>query len=152
MRYIVKKETTGRIGCQRFTRIVEDVKVCETRDEAIANLSAKHILLTSPKFSGKFYGWEQDFFVVIENKEMDCIKHFWIEPVDENAGKTVFSLSREEDERLHKFVEKHRQHGRSGAAGEFVRVFFCPTGLGTIAEVQCLVCGETETLTDLDDW
>ena len=64
----------------------------------------------------------------------------------------TFVLNPVETARLHAFVARHRGHVRSGSAGEWLRVYFTPTGLGTISEVRCLSCRETEDLTDYDQW
>lgn len=152
MRYIVKRETTGRIGRESFMRAVEVVRVCGTMDEALASLRARYSLLSGSRGAGRCYGSEEDFFIVIRNVEADCIRHFWMEAEDWNGEGTVFSLCRTEEERLRRFVRRHRGHARSGSAGEWLRFIFTPTGLGTISEVRCLSCRETEDLTDYDQW
>lgn len=152
MRYIVKRETTGRIGRESFMRAVEHIKECGTMDEALASLRARYSLFSGPGGGGRCYGSEEDFFIVIRNAEADCIRHFWMEAEDGNGDGTVFSLGMTEEERLRRFVRRHRGHARSGSAGEWLRFIFTPTGLGTVSEVQCLSCGETEELTDSDLW
>ena len=153
MRIIVKKETTGRIGRRDYYRSVEIVKSCASYNEAYVLLEAKKQELTGPKFEGKAYGSEHDFYITLKSKRIDCLLHFWYEPEQEREDVwTTFSLNKVEDERLHKFVEEHRKHGKSGSTGEFVRVFFCPTLLGTTVNAQCLICGTVENLTDFDSW
>ena len=152
MRIIVKKETTGCIGQRDYLRFVEIVQNYDSYDEAYAFLESKKQELTGPGFEGKPYGSEHDFFITLKSKRIDCLFHFWWEQEQEDLGTTTFKLNKVEDERLHKFVEEHRKHGKSGSAGEFVRVFFCPTLLGTTVNAQCLVCGAVENLTDFDSW
>ena len=152
MRIIVKKEMTGHIGWRVVNREVTDVKYCDSWNEAYALLESKKQELTGPKFRGKAYGSNHDFFVTIKSKKVDCLLHFWWEQEQDEPGSTTFTLNKVEDERLHRFVEEHRKHGKSGSAGEFVRVFFCPTLLGTTVNAQCLICGAVENLTDFDSW
>ncbi|MBO4916544.1 MAG: hypothetical protein J5374_01530 [Bacteroidales bacterium] len=152
MRIIVKKETNGRIGRRDYCRSVEIVKSFDSYKEAYAFLDAKKLELTGPGFEGHYYGGDRDFYITLKSERIDCLLHFWWEQEQEDLGTTTFSLNKVEDERLHKFVEEHRKHGKSGSAGEFVRVFFCPTLLGTTVNAQCLVCGAVENLTDFDSW
>ena len=66
MRIIVKKETTGRIGRRDYYRSVEIVKNCASYNEAYVLLEAKKQELTGPKFEGKSYGGEYDFYVTLK--------------------------------------------------------------------------------------
>ena len=152
MRFIVKKEMTGRIGQRRHCREVANVKYCDSWEEAFEMLGRKRKELTGPRFSGRFYGEEKDFYIVLQSHSLDCILHFWIEQDNNDRATASFTLNKVEDERLHLFVEEHRRHGKCGSSGEFVRVFFCPTLAGTVVQAECIVCGETEDLTDYDAW
>ena len=80
MRIIVKKETTGRIGRRDYYQSVEIVKSCASYNEAYVLLEAKKQELTGPKFEGKPYGSEHDFYITLKSKRIDCLLHFWYEP------------------------------------------------------------------------
>ena len=107
---------------------------------------------SKPKYGAAIYGPDDDYYVVLNNEHFDCVDRYFIDQGQVYDVGETFTLNKVESKRLHEFVEKHYQHGRSGSAGEFVRVFFCPTGLGTIANAQCPVCGEVKDLTDYDAW
>ena len=107
---------------------------------------------SKPKYGAARYRPDDDYYVGLNNEHFDCVDRYFIDQGQVYYVEETFTLNKVESKRLHEFVEKHRQHGRSDSAREFVCVFFFPTGLGTNANAQCLVCGEVKDLTDYDAW
>lgn len=152
MSYVVKRETTGRVGRCKYDHRILSLKEFPTWDEAVAEAQARKREFSKPKYCSAIYGPDDDYYVVLRNEHYDCVDRYFIDQEQVYDVEETFTLNKVESKRLHEFVEKHRQHGRSGSAGEFVRVYFCPTGLGAISHAQCLVCGKDEDLTDYDAW
>lgn len=98
---------------------------------------------SKPKYGAARYRPDDDYYVVLNNEHFDCVDRYFIDQGQVYDVEETFTLNK---------VESKRLHGRSDSAREFVRVFFFPTGLGTIANAQCLVCGEVKDLTDYDAW
>ena len=152
MSYIVTRETTGKVGRYKYDHTILYSKAFDDYEAAIGALTMRKKALLKPSSGGSVYGNDCEFFFVRKDDKYDCVDRWYVDNEYEDNGVTTFSLNKVEDERLHRFVEEHRKHGKSGAAGEFVRVYFCPTLLGTLSHAQCLVCGADENLTDFDSW
>ena len=152
MSYIVTRKTTGTVGRCKYDQTILYSKSYDDYNAAYGAIMARKKVLLKPGSGGTVYGDGREFYFVRKDDKHDCVDHWFIEIIQEYTGVTTFSLNKVEDERLHRFVEEHRKHGKSGAAGEFVRVYFCPTLLGTVSHAQCLVCGADENLTDFDSW
>ena len=146
MSYIVTRETTGKVGRYKYDHTILYSKAFDDYEAAIGALTMRKKALLKPSSGGSVYGNDCEFFFVRKDDKYDCVDRWYVENEYEDNGVTTFSLNKVEDERLHRFVEEHRKHGKSGAAGEFVRVYFCPTLLGTLSHAQCLVCGADENL------
>ena len=70
---------------------------------------------------------------------------------------TVAKLHRNTPTSLNKACKEfYHEHSmcmsKSGAMGECFSYIITPTGLGTILEVKCNVCGKSKTITDFDNW
>lgn len=64
-----------------------------------------------------------------------------------------FELDATEQQACQEFYRKHSMcMSKSGAIGECFSYIITPTGLGTILEVKCNVCGKSKTITDFDNW
>ncbi len=61
-----------------------------------------------------------------------------------------FSIEGEEFDRWCEFADEHRHKESTCKIGDQFQFHFYTSGFGTIASAKCLVCGEEETLTDLD--
>ena len=152
MSYIVTRETTGTVGRYKYDHTILYSKSFDDYEAALRTLIVRKKLLQKPNSGGLVYGNDREFYFVRKNDKYNCVDSWYIINEQEDTSVTTFSLNKVEDERLHKFVEEHRKHGKSGSAGEFVMVYFCPTLLGTISHARCLVCGADEDLTDYDSW
>ena len=152
MPYIVKRETTGRVGRYHYDHRIIDYKTYETWDEAVAKLTSIRQALSKPKYGAIIHGPEHNYYVAMNNEHYDCIERYYIESIYENDAEVTFTINKVENRRIAEFCAKHKEHSHSGSAGEYVRVFFTPTGLGDIVEVQCLTCGAVENVTDFDSW
>ena len=154
MRYVIKKEFTGRDGWVELYRYVQITKYFCTSKEALDELEVIKMKFTGPKSKAVVFGSERDYTILRDTKYGHWITRYWVEeaPDEKSVATTTFSLNKAEDSRLHKFFIQHKKHGKSGITGEVVRVCFSPTLLGTIAHVQCLICGAVEDLTDYDTW
>lgn len=62
-----------------------------------------------------------------------------------------FRISELEENTLKEFAELHRDCKNATIGGKFTYMF-TKTGLGTIVEVRCNVCGEINVLSDSSDW
>lgn len=62
----------------------------------------------------------------------------------------IFTLKGAELRRYLEFKERHAHPDRCPHVGDTFTFGFTPTGIGTIADVTCNICGEKECLTDLD--
>lgn len=62
----------------------------------------------------------------------------------------IFTLKGAELKRYLEFKAKHVHPKSSPQVGDVFTIGFTPTGIGTIADVTCNICGEKECLTDLD--
>lgn len=148
MRYAIFRETTGKVGGVSHQRTVQVIREYGDREEALTAIRSRRKALDGKGV--KLYGSEEDFFVVLQKGPYDAVQHYYFGARAKET--TTFVLNPVETARLHAFVARHRGHVRSGSAGEWLRVYFTPTGLGTISEVRCLSCRETEDLTDYDQW
>ena len=79
MRYIVKKEFTGRNGWVERYRQTDSVKTFPTLQEALDELESRRILLTSPKTNNIFFGGPRDFTILRDTKYGPWILRYWLE-------------------------------------------------------------------------
>lgn len=84
MRYIVKRETTGKVGRCEFDHSVTLLRDFSTHDEALAMMKARRQLFLGTRYTVKLFGSDTDFYVIFCSKELDCIERYWIEK--ENPG------------------------------------------------------------------
>lgn len=152
MPYIVKRETTGRIGRDSYDHRILELKSFNTMDDALSEVVAHKRELENPIYNASIFGSDHDYYVVLKIVFFDCIDRYFIEYQQENDVAKSFDVNNVEYRRILRFRDEHHEHCHSGAAGEYLRVSFIPTGLGTIVEVQCLTCGATEDVTDYEAW
>ena len=143
MDYAVMKGTTPMGGSSE--RVI--VREYDTKEAAVEALKRRWALLE--KAGAELFGTQGDFHVVRSSGKSHVLEHYWVEDGRET---TTFELGPEETERLHEFCRRHHPHARSGAAGEWLRVSFVPTGLGILSWVECLSSGATEELSDSANW
>ena len=65
--------------------------------------------------------------------------------------KMVYSIEGEEVDRYMDFRKTHLHKGTGGKMGDSFKIAFYESGVGCIAQVRCLECGEVEILTNLDN-
>ena len=64
-----------------------------------------------------------------------------------------FKLSEKEEAAANKFEEMHRHPNiRKGAIGGHLQYTFIPTSVGDTCSIECLICGESENITDYNNW
>ncbi len=152
MPYIVTHERTGRVGryhyegCPLFTKSFENWEdASEYLNRLVASITKRHCVIGRyPEFRGTL--------LVIQDGHYDCLDRIYIESEFEANYAATFGVNAVENQRMAKFCEEHHKHAHVGSAGEYVRIFFMPTGLGNIVNIQCLTCGAVEDVTDYDDW
>lgn len=152
MPYIVTHERTGRVGQRHFEDSILFTKSFEEWEDANDYLES---LSSSIKKHHPVIGCYSNFdgtFLVIQDDHYDCLDRIYIESEYEANYAATFGVNEVENQRMAKFCEEHHKHAHVGSAGEYVRVFFMPTGLGNIVKIQCLTCGAVEDVTDYDAW
>lgn len=152
MSYIVTHERTGRIGRYHYGDSILSSKRFEEWEDANEHLER---LTASVKKRHSVTGCYSNFdgtFLVIQDGNYDCLDRIYIDPEFEANYAATFGVNAVENQRMAKFCEEHHKHARVGSAGEYVRVYFSPTGLGNIVHIQCLTCGAVEDVTDYDSW
>ena len=79
MRYVVKKEFTGRNGWVERYRQIDDVKYFDTLQEALDFMEVRRLELIEPKFKGAFFGGSQDYTVLRDTKYGHWLTRYWVE-------------------------------------------------------------------------
>ena len=79
MRYIVKKEFTGRNGWVERYRHIDDVKCFNTLQEALDELEVIKLQFTDPKSKAIVFGSEQDYIVLRDTKYGPWLLRYWLE-------------------------------------------------------------------------
>ena len=152
MPYYVKHKRTGQVGRYHYEGSELSSKEFDKWDDAHDYLER---LVASVRKRRRAIGRYADFFntyLVLQDGHYDCLDRFWIDSEFEANYASTFGVNEVENQRMARFCEKHHEHAHAGAAGEYVRVFFMPTGLGNIVQIQCLTCGAVEDVTDYDAW
>ena len=152
MPYIVKHQRTGRVGRYHYGDTELSSKQFDKWDDAHDYLER---LVAAVRKRHGVIGRYEDFsntYLVIQDDHYDCLDRFRIDSEFEANYAATFGVNAVENQRMAKFCEEHHKHAHAGSAGEYVRVFFTPTGLGNIVSIQCLTCGEVEDVTDYEAW
>ena len=74
MRYVVKKEFTGRNGWVERYRQIDDVKYFDTLQEALDFMEARRLELIGPKNKGIYFGGERDYTILRDTKYGHCTR------------------------------------------------------------------------------
>lgn len=78
MRYVVKKEFTGRNGwCERY-RHVDNVKYFSSLQEALDELEVIKLQFTGPKSRAIVFGGERDYTILRDTKYGHWITRYWV--------------------------------------------------------------------------
>ncbi|MCF0196732.1 MAG: hypothetical protein HUK03_05795 [Bacteroidaceae bacterium] len=85
-------------------------------------------------------------------KDLDRLYRFlaYMRRHDGSHKGLTFELEGEEYERYCSFLNRHIHPETGCYLGESRSFIFIPTSIGTIATIRCNICGEEETLTNLD--
>lgn len=67
----------------------------------------------------------------------------------------AFTMKDTEREAANAWMQQHMGESREcspGSSGELFCIGFTPSGMGAFIEVRCIRCGESEAVTDTEDW
>ena len=79
MRYVIKCDTTGRVGRHIFDHRITILHHYTNRDDALSFLKHKKDALRDSRFNAHTLGPDSDFYAILASKELDCINRFWVE-------------------------------------------------------------------------
>ena len=79
MRYIVKKEFTGRNGWVERYRHIKLERFELPRQEALDFMEARRLEFIGLKFKGAFFGGERDYTVLRDTKYGPWFLRYWLE-------------------------------------------------------------------------
>ena len=150
MPYIVKRETTGRVGRCNYDHMIQELNSFDTWEEAVAEAVARKREFEKPTYNASIIGPDNNYYVVMKDDHFDCVNRYFVESDYDEDVADSFTVSKEEYRRILRFRDEHHKHAHSGALGEYLRVSFIPSGVGPIVEVQCLTCGAVEDVTDYE--
>ena len=74
------------------------------------------------------------------------------EEITVSHDEMIFTLTPNEVNEYHKFIEEHKNCKCSATMGGKISVIFTPTGLGDAKGVKCNVCGKEKEITDISNW
>ena len=80
MRYVIKRETTGKVGRSEYDHRITILHHFQNFDEALTVLKTKREIFRNSGFNAKTLGPDSDYYVILCSKELDCIDRYWIEP------------------------------------------------------------------------
>ena len=79
MRYVVKKEFTGRNGWVERYRVIDDIKYYSTLQEALDELEVIKMQFTGPKSKAIIFGSDRDYTILRDTKYGHWITRYWVE-------------------------------------------------------------------------
>ena len=79
MRYVIKCDTTGRVGRHTFDHRITILHHLSSRDEALTFLQNKRASFRDSRFNAHTLGPDTDYYVILASKELDCIVRYWFE-------------------------------------------------------------------------
>ena len=79
MRYVIKRETTGKVGRCEYDHRVIILKYFSTYNDALAAMKSRKEVFQGTKFNVKMLGPDNDYYVIFSSRELDCIDRYWIE-------------------------------------------------------------------------
>ena len=79
MRYVIKRETTGKVGRCEYDHRVTILRNFSTYNDALAAMKSRKEEFKGTKFNVKMLGPDNDYYVIFSSKELDCIDRYWIE-------------------------------------------------------------------------
>ena len=82
MRYVIKRERTGKVGRCEYDHRVIILRDFSTYNDALSAMRSRRIAFMGTKFNVKMLGPDNDYYVIFNSKNMNCIDRYWI--VEEN--------------------------------------------------------------------
>jgi len=82
MRYVIKRETTGKVGRSEYDHRIIILRNFPTYEDALSAMKLRKNTLLGNKFNAKVLGPDNDYFAIFNSKDLDCIDRYWI--VEEN--------------------------------------------------------------------
>ena len=79
MRYVIKRERTGKVGRCEYDHRVIIFRSFSTYNDALAAMRSRREEFKETKFNVKMLGPDNDYYVVFSSKELDCTDRYWIE-------------------------------------------------------------------------
>ena len=79
MRYVIKRETTGKVGRREYDHRIIILRDFPTYNDALAAMSERKSLLRGNKFNARVLGPDNDYYAILCSKELDCIERYWID-------------------------------------------------------------------------
>ena len=79
MRYVIKLETTGKVGRSEYDHRIIILRNFPTYEEALAAMKERKSTLSGNKFNARVLGPDNDFYAILSSKDLDCIDRYWIE-------------------------------------------------------------------------
>ena len=79
MPYIVKRETTGRVGRCHYDHRILELKSFDTWDEAVAEAVVRRREFDKPTFNASVFGPDDDYYVVLKDDHFDCVDRYYID-------------------------------------------------------------------------
>ena len=84
MRYVIKRETTGKVGPREHDHRITILRNFPTYDEALSALKERKAMFQGTRFNVKTLGPDRDYYAIFSTKALDCIDRYWI--VEENPN------------------------------------------------------------------
>ena len=79
MRYVIKRETTGKVGRREYDHQVSILHHFPSFNQALEILKTRKDTFQSPIFKAKIIDPDSDFYVILQSRDLDCIIRYWIE-------------------------------------------------------------------------
>ncbi|MBR5661031.1 MAG: hypothetical protein IKW99_05720 [Bacteroidales bacterium] len=79
MPYIVKRETTGRVGRCNYDHMIQELKSFDTWEEAVAEAVARKREFENPTNNTSVFGPDNDYYVVLKSDHFNCVDRYFVE-------------------------------------------------------------------------
>ena len=79
MRYVIKRETTGKVGRREYDHRIIILRDFSTYEDALSAMKTRKSSLCGNKFNAKVLGPDNDYYAIFTSKALECIDRYWIE-------------------------------------------------------------------------
>ena len=79
MRYVIKRETTGKVGRREYDHRIIILRDFPTYEDALAAMKERKSTLSGNKFHARVLGPDNDYYAIFKSKDLDSIDRYWIE-------------------------------------------------------------------------